>query len=401
MLIIFGLIVGDVSFAKLERTDGYVTDGERGVTPSEISCDVLYVTNKNLEWTSSSREERNKIYSLNPTLASGGQLYTTRAYQVANAKTGTIAVGPYGGPGGKMTMYFWGHAYGGSNMPNLTPEANARLTAFHTGVSNLYEVKPGMAIQAANGTGWSGGEVDQRTGILYITSDSSSRVGTAENYWSIQKFDPSGETRGVLAMNRKAIPPETPEDRVDQDFNISADLAIDANGNAYVLAIGAGSWHRKLILRFNVGTSNDPDTWTYNKVFEFEDKISVPSQAIFGMAFLNGKLYAGQGDGTLYAMNLLEQTFEKVGQVNGKVYDPDWGRDRTVPIQILDLASCQTAPVIEGKIYQDATGTGAGPGDLSVSGVGGVDLEIWKEQGGRPVYKSTVSSGGAGSFRLY
>src|SRR5699024_6211625 len=266
----------NISFSALVPTTTQVTMAQgQGSTP-QYSCNVLYA---------SPDGTNNPLYQVDLRSAPGGT-GVVQAIALFNTGAGTynatIALGPAGSASGPMTMFFWYFTTGITR-------------AVQQGDTTVYDMLPNKP-NAANGYGWSGGEVNQLTGEIFFSGQEGTTTDGA-NYWSLMKSNP---TTGNYVRNPGRIPPQTPSDRPAQNRLVSSDMAIDANGNVYVLAY---SGNNKSIIRYNV-TDTDPSKWTYTTVFEFPSGTLNLNGVVWGMAFLNGRLYLATSTRYLYEVNL-------------------------------------------------------------------------------------------------
>ena len=343
-----------VSFSALVETRYSVTMAAgKGDVPN-YSCNVLY---------GAPDGAGQNIYEVDVQGSNGSTVLTSALMRAAaNQYNSTIALGPAGSVNGTKTMFFWPYAGAG------------RTTAVQEGNSLVYELSPARP-SAANGYNWSGGEVNQMTGEIYYSGQEGTSTDGAGNYWSLMKFNP---VTGDYVRNPGRIPPLTAMDRPAQNRYVSSDMAIDANGNVYVIAYYGNN---KSVIRYNI-TDPDPSRWTYTTVFEFPSTAMNITGNTWGMAFLNGKLYLGTASRYIYEINLLQQTIKNLG--------------RTTPL-LLDLASCQVAPVIEGTLYQDVQGSGQ-IDENTAPRISGQEVEIWKKTGSQIAYQSTINTSGSGDF---
>ncbi|MHC5226393.1 invasin domain 3-containing protein, partial [Ignatzschineria sp. LJL83] len=340
----------NLSYGAIVPTGTHITWTGSGTAPN-FSCNTLY----------GSGSGTRPIFTADHTWQGGGDIPTQAIYTLAGSTTGgyagTIALGPAGSADGKMTMFSWRW-----NRSDPT-------VAVQEGDTQVYKLNP----DPPTGSGWSGGEVNQLTGEIIF----SAYEGRDNDYRReiLMRYNP---VTGAYVANTSAIPAATPADAVS--LRLASDMALDANGNAYLLA-GRGT--DKVLLRYDISDSNSAN-WRYTKVLDFPRGAADFTGSIWGMAFLDGKLYASVNSSThtLYEINLLKQQTREVGNLRNDTRD---------------LASCQVAPVIEGTLYQDAQGLG-NITPSSAAPLVGQHIEIWKEEGGIPVYQSTVLTNGIGGF---
>lgn len=240
---------------------------------------------------------------------------------------------------------------------------------------------------------WSGGEVDQRTGYLYLSSGEDSTMG---NNFRMMIFDP---VTGNYAESG-VMQPKTATDRnLFHGRYPASDMAIDGNGDAYVLMSevptpnpGTGisqltTWLVKVEYRQGGG-------WVYSGVMPLWAKSGSTYQRIYGtniwgMAFYNGKLYfsgafqAGGNGGQAYTFGA----------------DPLTGITTQVPgaagASIFDLASAQMASVLNGTVYQDLNRNGTQ--DAGEPGVADQTIQLYTSAG-IVVGEQTTNTSGEYSF---
>ncbi|MDR2453571.1 MAG: hypothetical protein LBD51_03240, partial [Bifidobacteriaceae bacterium] len=149
------------------------------------------------------------------------------------------------------------------------------------------------------------------------------------------------------------------------NWDAGSDMAIDANGNLYLMLTNSASQHA--LLRVNIpfdanGQPLNPTTqnpWTYEIVRAFT--ANTTSSAVWGMAFMDGALYTAHANDDVYRWDPLSGIVTDMGNVHSPV----------------DLASAQAAPVISGTVYNDVNGDGVISGASEV-GVSNVTVEIFQ-----------------------
>lgn len=335
-----------------------------GSSSTSFSCNTLYAAEAG-EPTS-----RARVFSVDISSANGSTVPITPLYRPTSNSYGgepfsTIALGP-NGPGGALTMFHWYWGTWGSSH---------QVTVVSKGATSGTALTPRPPTP---GTGsynyWSGGEVRQSTGEIVFSGGEDS---TFNNNFRMMIYNPVTGS----SINSGKINPQTSSDSIVNSVYISSDMAIDAEGNMYVIA-GSGS---KYLVRIVPGATG---AWTYNIVRQLTGLGS--NTDVWGMAFLNGKLYLNNAPDyvrSFYEVDVLTGTGKYLG-----ILTPSSGGYYYID----DLASCQTAPVIKGKIYNDTMGTGQITG--SETGLSGISVEIWKEESGTPVYKGTVTTSGSGEY---
>lgn len=237
---------------------------------------------------------------------------------------------------------------------------------------------------------WSGGEVVQRTGELFFGSGECAGLGRD---YRMMIFDPKD---GSFLSSGK-IQPATPSDAIFGSFNgcggalgyVGSDFALDSAGNAYLLVLGrapttgeGAQWApvttagnrvsqlRAYVVRVVPGEHNSG--WEYNvvtmlqaapeessaalRIFagRFGDGNGAPTAAtmanLYGAAFLNGTLYVGAMDAgaNLYAVDTVSGHTRHVRDSRSSIIRP--------VSDVRDLASGQTASVIQGVVHESSGG---------------------------------------------
>ncbi|MDD7929832.1 hypothetical protein [Microbacterium thalli] len=276
---------------------------------------------------------------------------------------------------------------------------------------------------------WSGGEVFQRTGELYFGGGECAGLGRD---YRMMIFDPSD---GSYLPSGK-IEPATPSDAIFGTANgcggrlgyVGSDFALDSAGNAYLLVLGrapatgdGSQWAplstagapvsqlRGYVVRVVPGDHNSG--WTYNVVTmlsadpnetssavrtfagRFGDGSGAPTAAtlanLYGAAFLNGKLYVGamNAGANLYAIDTISGYTTHVRDSTGSTISP--------VSDVRDLASGQTASVIQGVVYDSPDGTSK----RDARGVSGQTIALYRENAdGSLVLAGTRLTDGSGNY---
>jgi hypothetical protein len=274
---------------------------------------------------------------------------------VSDKNSDTIALGP--NKNGVLTMYQWDHIHWSKEIEKVVKnQASDRAEAFSF-----------PEFRASQPIGWSGGEVNQKTGEIYFVSYNQDKLNGPAR---MMIHDPA---TGGTWKSGKLIPANNKEDL--GSFNVESDMAIDAEGNAYII-VSNGSDYRLLRVIPNKGNSNG---WKYNEVKRFEPGVSYQ---IWGMAFLNGMLY----------VNLNFYIYE-FNPLNGIVRNTGFHA-----VNSFDFTTCQAAPVIRGKIYNDANGDGNIDDDeKKADGVNGINVQIYDSSG---TYLGGQNTSGNGEYSL-
>ncbi|MDR0504652.1 MAG: Ig-like domain-containing protein, partial [Bifidobacteriaceae bacterium] len=272
----------------------------------------------------------------------------TRLYGRASGDThsfNTMALGrspvDHGGDG-KLHAYHWawdGASNGGTGQVSVLDIADGA----NQGTTFTVPNNPGA-------TGWSGGEVNQLTGEIYFSgredtyitvAGANQTTGTGGDFRML-RFDPVSKA----AVQSGALIPNTPTDILNRnDSHVASDMAVDAEGNIY-LVVGEST---KRLIRVVPGETGN---WRYSIVTTLQwsgTANNFNSTDVWGMGFLNGALYA-----VTYANNLF-----KIDPISGVVVRVQAGMSLPNNVgDLMDVATCQTAPVVRGVVYNDSNGDG-------------------------------------------
>jgi adhesin/invasin len=276
-----------------------------------------------------------------------------------------------------------------------------------SGDGNCYSVGDVTPSGGNYNTSW-GGEVNQKTGEVYLISDPDRNFDgdslSNDPEFAIVKVATAtsgGDDYTVTRLAASSTTPPAPGAQsladaataagktgsVTGNWDLGSDMAIDANGNAYRMArfsVAGSAPDYWALIRFNIPRNAQTGAplstgWTYNvvKIFDNADVSNV-----WAMAFLNGALYTGHSSDEVIRWDTLSGANEILG-----TFDP-----------LLDFAAAQMAPVIEGRIYRDLNGDGQiTPGDDT--GLGGQVLEVWQQTGqAAPQLRGTLTSDSDGSY---
>ncbi|MDR1285466.1 MAG: hypothetical protein LBJ88_04615 [Campylobacteraceae bacterium] len=301
----------------------------------DFDCDSLYYVQDNsnvykvygLVPESQTTLSSKKQYNLNVKSEYGG---------VSGRNPDTIALGP--NEKGVLTMYQWDYITYSKEIEYIQKnQASTTVNAFSFD-------------EFVNFTGWSGGEVNQKTGEIYFIGYNQYKLGTEARMMIYNPSTKKVSKSGVL----------TEENSLNLDFskyNVESDMAIDADGNAYIMVSNGADFR---LIRV-VPDKNNPSNWRYSEVQKFAlDR----SAQIWGMSFLNGMLY----------VNLNFYIYE-LNPLSG-----DWRNTNFLASNSLDFTTCQMAPVIKGKVYLDENGNGILDGlERSNNGVKDVEIEVYNK----------------------
>jgi hypothetical protein len=271
----------------------------------------------------------------------------------------TIALGPWGNESGPLTLHYW--AYTGDRDIKYLGDSVGEYTI--------------LGSEGTSSGSWSGGEVNQMTGEVYF---SSSEFHDLEDKFRLGIYNTADGTFIRSGRLSPAMPSDTLKGYV------SSDMAIDAKGNFYILVRNAPNHELVKVVR---GEHNG--NWKYSRVKTITG-INHQEESIWGMAFLNGKLYVGNWH--LFEIDPLTGVAKYQGEV----------RDHPTPTTgnryFLDLSTCQVAAVTEGKVYYDANGDGILTSEeKNAPGVANVNVDIHDANG---VKIGGVVTSGDGSYSL-
>ncbi|MDR0284153.1 MAG: Ig-like domain-containing protein, partial [Propionibacteriaceae bacterium] len=332
----------------------------------------------------------------------------------------TIAVDadPYGTRGQKYA-YLWGWDF----INYITPAQRTALgiTANPANYSPVFRFAPGATVpdilmvpnSAALGRTtaggynyWSGGEVIQKTGEIFF---SDGECSTLQGMYSMMILNP---TTGAYNFSDR-IQPLTTSDAIFGESTgpgcglqgyVSSDFALDALGDAYIQvvstsaapAFGLGAASRVWLVKVVPGENGAP--WTYNLVTPIQAGPSQGGGAAtyaaggtynYGSAFYQGMLYVTeyQAGGQLIQVN----------PMSGYAYNMSGAAMGTVQTYMQDLATGQTARVVQGHVYNDANASGTI--DSSEAGLSGQTVALYlKNASGTFVYQGQRTTDGSGNY---
>lgn len=369
-----------------------------------------------------------KIYKENGHIFSKDKLYALSehrgAYEVILDKTGlpigyeraihdtkpyghkmsTMAIGPYGGNKTKNPPSMWYDTWNNQGTKHTWIQ-------LESGTLNRTEHVIKWPINARYRDG---AEMNQKTGELYFSADTATHFGIkarcntgqcglyGTEYAAVAVWDP---VSGHLAWNTGFIPLGEDLGKDIQKWNrgsdgwaLPTDMAIDADGDMYVLArhyrnplSGTArtreTAHVKLVKiivpRDKLGKPITKD-WEYTVVQDFGIIKEVSHSTafnIFGMVFFNGLLYASyENGGGVFVFNPLNGTYRQGAKP---------------PRNMFDMASGQLAPIIKGTVYND---TKASANRSDFIPLEGITVEILKN--GIPVGEIVTDKDGSYSFMV-
>ncbi|MDR0283551.1 MAG: hypothetical protein LBI33_01465, partial [Propionibacteriaceae bacterium] len=220
---------------------------------------------------------------------------------------------------------------------------------------------------------WSGGEVLQGSGKIML---SAAECTSLNQSFTMMVFDPATGEYNFSGT----IQPATTGDNIFSDgaMNpcpgpgyVASDMALDSVGNAYIVVtsdqaaptFGLNAATRMWLVRV---VPSETSNWTYELVAPLTAgagqgavAIGTNAQLIYGLAFYQGNLYALYGGAT----NLV-----RINPTSGQVFNiPNGTSAATVYPLSYDLASGQTATVVQGTVYNDTAGDGSVAGDPALA----------------------------------
>ncbi|MCL2653465.1 MAG: hypothetical protein FWD63_06730, partial [Propionibacteriaceae bacterium] len=236
---------------------------------------------------------------------------------------------------------------------------------------------------------WSGGEVMQRTGQIFLGGAECSALDAS---FRMMVWDPAD---GSYNYSGKILP-ATPADDLFAGGNacmgqgyVASDMSLDALGNAYILVQSRQPSEtfdlKRTVLRnwlVRVVPSKTGN-WKYSLVQPLIVAPGEPaSSSAFGWAG-NGTAGSGQNmtygaaffKGAMYASSNAFTSVVKIDPMSGTVTSlPAKSVYSGDPSYVQDMASADTVAVIQGTVYNDVTGSGKVDG---AKGVGGVKVALY------------------------
>ncbi|MFJ9696295.1 LPXTG cell wall anchor domain-containing protein [Kitasatospora sp. NPDC101183] len=281
-------------------------------------------------------------------------------------------------------------AQSGTNGPSGSWAANLAMGPDPSGtnspvfISSTYAASPQTLYKVANGTGtvttdvyngqtrtspnpptssgyvWGGFGMDPTKPVLY---------GAGNLYSGANKliFREDLTTGASVTQN----PQGTAGDTVWQYGTFVPDIFVDSDGNIYTAVQYSG------LYVYQIDMSGA--TWTARRVVQVQGPAGTAGTYNYGMAWLNGSIYFGQYDGTVFKVDPKTGASSSIGSYAGKTTgttQPNTGGDYA----LTDLAGCQTSPNLLKKlqISKTADRTTVFPGDtltytVTVKNTGTVD----------------------------
>ncbi|MDR0408345.1 MAG: hypothetical protein LBH45_05485 [Campylobacteraceae bacterium] len=282
-----------------------------------------------------------KVYGLKPgiqtTLTSKKQynLNVQSEYQGASGRNpDTIALGT--DQSGALVMYQWDYVKYSNQIERIYKNQVSSI-------ASSFSFK-----EFRDFRGWAGGEVNQKTGEIYFIGYNQDRLdGDAR----MMIYDPSTQKVSKSGV----LQPESPSDARFASYKVQSDMAIDADGNAYIMISEDKNFHLLKV----TPDKNNQNNWRYTEV----QKFTLDTKAeIWGMSFLNGMLYINSRF-YIYELNPLTGT---------------WRDTKFYADNSYDFTACQMAPVIKGKVYLDADGDGIlSSSEKKSNGLKDIEIQVY------------------------
>ncbi|MDR2347149.1 MAG: hypothetical protein LBD90_00710, partial [Bifidobacteriaceae bacterium] len=309
----------------------------------------------------------------------------------------TFGVGPLYAAAGDYTLHGVGWASGATSpitvmeRNNSSRQLNAVTMTPFAGTAGGRTCTGGSALSGA---------VNQQDGTIYAIMSSASQAfpananpasGVRLSIYRVVKASTGVRYASCLATSGGSLTPRgqtiyeawsarfggTPPFAQSANWALASDVAIDAKGDAYVLARNATNRHA--LLRFNLprdgsGALNPNGQFTYEVVQFFTAAASTAGD--YGLAFLDGKLYAQDAQaGRMWRYDPVAGTVANLGAGG--------------PNPPKDLASAQMAPMIEGTVFNDANGNSQR--DSGEGGVAGAVIVMWQKNTGQSGWTAVTS----------
>ncbi|MDR1119230.1 MAG: hypothetical protein LBL01_08065, partial [Bifidobacteriaceae bacterium] len=294
----------------------------------------------------------------------------------------TIGVGPVFKHAGEETIHMVASQDNGNTYVyrSVLEAGKRRVDGIDYGNLTRAPVAPGANETACTaGTRYSA-EVNQENGYLYeipggaFTSVAGNAARWGFNAAIYRLNQPSGSRgtatclAGASAMTGTPLRDQwqaaTGQTSQPGSWELASDMAIDANGNFYLLLRGDATHHALVRLEVTKDAAGEPTSgeWRFRLVKAFTGNAT--NNAKYGLAFVDGALYSVIPDSRIHRWDTLAGTVEEVGRGPGNA---------------LDLGAAQAAPVIEGTVYNDANGNGAI--ESGEGGVAGAAVELYHNTG--------------------
>ena len=398
---------------------GASTSSSSDPMPFPVNADTLY-------WSNTSRAGTFATDGIPPTTdanqtligyQAGGGGVSPNSLGTAMLSTFAVDADPYGVRGHKYA-YLW--AWNSSNSVSTAqnggvsvPKDTFPILRWEDGSTDgQFLLVPNVSYFPSQNSSnpyqyWSGGEVSQFTGDIYFGGAECNTLNTTYNMMIYNPYTYQYNFSGKIL-------PATPADNIfgtsttacDATGYVASDMALDANGNAYLLVnsnqavpsfgVSSGSITRWLV-RVVPGTNGA--SWTYSLVMPLAAAPGQSSQVntflrngtSYGMAFFQGMLYVARNP---YLMQVNPMSGLVYNLPNGSASPPSAG---PISSSIYDLASGQGAMVIEGTVYQDTNGNGRI--DSGESGLPGQTVALYMQgPDGTWIYEGNRTTNGSGAY---
>ncbi|MEV7597182.1 hypothetical protein AB0O91_07285 [Kitasatospora sp. NPDC089797] len=294
--------------------------------------------------------------------ASGNPTATNRVVAAQSGTNGpsgswaaNLAMGP--DPSGTNSPAFISSTYSGSPQPLYKVAAGTSSVT-----TDIYNGQTRTSFNPASNPGyvWGGFGMDPTKPVLY---------GAGNLYSGASKLIFREDlTTGVgTSQNPQGVAGDT----VWQYGTFVPDIFVDADGNIYTAVSYSG------LYVYQIDMSGP--TWTARRVVQVQGPAGAAGTYNYGMAWLNGSIYFGQYDGTIFKVDPKTGASSNIGTYSGNTTGttkPNTGGDYV----LTDLASCQTSPNLlrQLTVSKTADKTTVLPGDtltytVTVKNTGTVD----------------------------
>ncbi|MDR1428572.1 MAG: Ig-like domain-containing protein, partial [Bifidobacteriaceae bacterium] len=347
---------GTVAVVVGPEAPAEAADGTVSLVP-DFSCDSLY---------EAKNSNAGGVYRWgDPESAASrvGPIYTPGTGWTTN-QIDTMAIGPLTGGAAATVAYHWNW--------DAAPAAGIPVKRVQAGSTDATEIIVPRALGTTD-MSWSGGEMLQKTAEIVFSGRQGTRVrNNGAGSYRMMVYNPATNT----SRRATALAPRSTSDwlgaSATQDWQPASDMAVDADGNAY-LVVGAAT---KYLIKVIPGADNA--VWVWEKVLELTIAAGGGGTDFTGMAFVQGGLYLYNGTGN---------RLWKIDTLSGQMTP-----GQAVPgARVHDLASCQTAPVVQGTVFNDANGDGTVSEAEGV--VPGQVVEIYDRDGTYKGEQTTTSTG--------
>ena len=424
-------------------TDWWPT-ANRYTSPVPIDNQTLYYANASGTLAYFNQRDGNPLTSLANTgitsSTSGGTTAVPSNTEGDWATTIAVDADPTGARGGGAAyLWDWDHSTRGYNMATGAGNTNPQTTAANglPAITNsnsdaVFRVKNGQTAMSyalipsprwfdpttdGTGNGWSGGEVIQQTGQIFFSGREDEGLG---NEYTMMIFDPTTYEYNYSGQ----IMPATPGDNIFGTSNgggngyVSSDMALDADGNAYVLVLStlaaptfglpASSSYRTWLVKI-IPSWDVSQPWTYQLVTPLTPGPGMTNSSyagstsyssdMWGLAFYQGILYYQYNETYMLQMDPMSGYRYNINKSTTNTQVPNGtAPDGTTAVgrgSMRDLASGQTAIVLEGTVYNDVNADGSVTSD---PGLSGQQVALYRNVGGSYVYQGVRTTNDSGNY---